>query len=144
MWSPVWSNSIPGKPIQLNRPRFSKYGVFHDKKNKAAKEHIIDMILQRDPDVDIKPHDPISVVLTFVHPRPKKYNRKKDTHERIPKTTKPDIDNLVKMILDCLQRTPLLHDDKQVVMLCASDWFCGKFEHPHTKIQIFRASPYEP
>jgi Holliday junction resolvase RusA-like endonuclease len=144
MWSHVWSNSIPGKPIQLNRPRFSKYGVFHDKKNREAKEHIIDMILQRDPVADIKPHDPISVVITFVHARPKKYLRQKDTIARIPKTTKPDIDNLVKMILDCLQRTPLLHDDKQVVMLCASDWWASKFEEPHTEIKIFRAASYEP
>ena len=32
--------------------------------------------------------------VTFCHKRPQRLNRKSDTLARIPKTTKPDIDNL--------------------------------------------------
>lgn len=120
----------------------SKFGIFHDPKNRAAKQRIIDLILESCPEVEIDPHQPMSLVIEFVHSRPKRLTRKKDSPCRIPKTTKPDIDNLVKMVMDALSCTPLLHDDKQVIMLCASDWYCGRDELPHTQIHLYSQEVY--
>lgn len=121
----------------------SKYGIFHDTKNRAAKHRIIDLILESCPEgLEIDPHQPMGLVIEFVHSRPKRLTRKKDSPCRIPKTTKPDIDNLVKMVMDALSCTPLLHDDKQVIMLCASDWYCGLDELPHTQIHLYSQEVY--
>ena len=45
-------------------------------------------------------------------------------------TTKPDLDNLVKQIKDCLTQMGVWGDDKQVVELCASKRYsdCPRWE----------------
>ena len=144
MWSHLHTQSIPGKPVQLNRPRFSKYGVFRDKKNREYQDHLVAVINSQISDIEPPTKDtPISLVVEFVFPRPKRLNRKKDYTGRIPRVKRPDTDNLIKMILDALQRTHLMHDDGQVVMICASDWIQATNEQPHTKIMLYTAAPYQ-
>lgn len=43
----------------------------------------------------------------------------------IPKTTRPDLDNMAKSLIDCLTKSGLLADDSQIVSLSLS-----KFHHP--------------
>jgi Holliday junction resolvase RusA-like endonuclease len=64
-------------------------------------------------------------------------NRKRDTAARIPKVTKPDIDNLIKMVLDVLTKAEVWVDDNQVVQVVAEDWYCSKAEEPHTQWRIY-------
>ena len=143
MWTRVFTEAIPGPPIQLNRARHGKYGVYHDAKNKGQKREIINLLMESCPiGFQVDPHQPMGLVVEFIHKRPARLSRKKDTIARIPKTTKPDVDNLVKMIMDALQETPLLHDDKQVIMLCASDWWAAKDEQPHTQIHLYSQETY--
>jgi Holliday junction resolvase RusA-like endonuclease len=143
MWTLIFAEVIPGAPVQLNRARHGKYGVYHDPKNKQQKRHIINLLLESCPvGIQIGPNQPMGLVVEFIHKRPVRLNRRKDTSARIPKTTKPDVDNLIKMIMDALQETPLLHDDKQVIMICASDWWAAKGEQPHTQIGLFSQEPY--
>jgi|DEB0MinimDraft_4_1074332.scaffolds.fasta_scaffold01847_12 Holliday junction resolvase RusA-like endonuclease len=143
MWTCIFKQAIPGQPVQLNRPRFSRNGVFHDSKNKQAKQDIIKLLMDSCPvGLNVQPEQPLSLVIEFIHSRPNRLKRKKDTTARIPKITKPDLDNLIKMIMDALQATPLMHDDRQVIMLCCSDWWAAKDEEAHTQISLFSMEPY--
>lgn len=57
---------------------------------------------------------PVSVVMTFVFPRPKRLLRKKDPDGRLYHTKKPDVDNAVKAVLDAITNLRIWHDDTQV------------------------------
>lgn len=76
--------------------------------------------------------------------------RKKDKSQRIFKQTKPDIDNLVKAVLDALQDAEVLKDDSLVIGIMASKYFGAKLESKiseqgQIKIDIYalRGSEYE-
>ncbi len=63
---------------------------------------------------------PLRLEVEVVCQRPKGlFRRIDDNGERAPKTTRPDLDNYVKSILDGLQRAQLFADDAQVVELAA-------------------------
>ena len=86
--------------------------------------------------------EPVFIVMSFVYQRPKSYMRKVDPAERILKGSRPDLDNLVKSIMDTLQDCKLLKDDSQVVGLMAHKWYGAKrdnkkSERNHIKIDIY-------
>jgi len=56
--------------------------------------------------------------------------RKKDPSEPIPKTTKPDVDNLAKLILDSATQSGLWADDNLITQLEIRDWFVEKTTEP--------------
>lgn len=62
---------------------------------------------------------PVSVDLLFLLPRPKARSRKHDPAGLLWCTTRPDVDNLAKAVLDCLTLQGWWRDDSQVVSLRA-------------------------
>ena len=65
---------------------------------------------------------PLSLKVTAVLPVPMSWSGKKITEAESGKlrpTCKPDLDNLVKNIKDCLTACGFWHDDRQVVSLAA-------------------------
>ena len=86
--------------------------------------------------------EPMFMQIHFVFQRPQSLMRKKDPEERIWKATKPDIDNLVKSVMDSLQDCKVIKDDSQVVGLIAYKWYGAKRENKksernHIKIDIY-------
>lgn len=84
---------------------------------------------------------PVAVTVDLVHPRlgkrPKIVPRATwDTGERIPKSTKPDADNLAKTVLDAMTRALVWHDDGQVWRLDVRTWYAAKGEDPHVAILV--------
>lgn len=63
---------------------------------------------------------PLRVDLLFFFRRPKSHFNKKGLKKDAPKfhTKKPDIDNLIKFVLDALNKV-FWKDDSQVVFVCA-------------------------
>jgi Holliday junction resolvase RusA-like endonuclease len=57
---------------------------------------------------------PLRVSINFYLPRPKRLCRKKDTQDALPCTSKPDVDNLAKAVLDCMTQDGWWLDDAQV------------------------------
>lgn len=58
---------------------------------------------------------PVSVVMYFMMPRPKRLYRKKDPAWGIPCPSKPDWDNLAKGTLDAMTADGWWRDDAQIV-----------------------------
>lgn len=80
--------------------------------------------------------EPVSVNLVFFLPTPTSWSKKKkELAERgiIRPTSRPDVDNLVKIVLDAIQGGVAFLDDKQVVELYASKWYS---ENPRTEIKV--------
>ena len=74
----------------------------------------------------------------FVFPRTKAQMWKKKPMVRIPKTTKPDRDNLDKMVLDSLTGV-VLEDDNCVWGGTIEKWHAAGDEQPHTLVTIYYA-----
>ena len=84
-------------------------------------------------------HVPIEVVTTFYLHRPKRLMRKKDPQGPIPHTSRPDLDNLVKALIDGIDRSDAVwHDDSQVSHKESYKYYHAKHERPHVLVQIYR------
>jgi Holliday junction resolvase RusA-like endonuclease len=64
----------------------------------------------------------VRLTIAFYLPRPKKYDAPKYRGAFIPHGTTPDLDKLVRAVLDALTAT-VYHDDKQVTELVAAKYY---------------------
>lgn len=78
---------------------------------------------------------PIALELQFLFARPKSMVWKKRAMPRTLHTTKPDVDNLCKAVMDALSGI-IFEDDRQVAKLVVSKGYCAGHEEPHTVIKI--------
>jgi Holliday junction resolvase RusA-like endonuclease len=84
-----------------------------------------------------KPLDePVALVVHFVLPRPKRLCRKKDPEGQVPHMSKPDLDNLVKSVMDSLNQISLWSDDKIVTQIWASKAYAEKEGTPRIECEI--------
>jgi len=127
---------VDGNPVAMPRPRFTKHGrTYYVKGLIEIKDRIIavikECIVAQSWQTSQKGM-PLKVTMQFVHPRILRLK----TEQRTYKTTRPDIDNIAKMYLDCCTRAEVWHDDSQVVILELSDHYAGIYEQAHTTIII--------
>ena len=80
----------------------------------------------------------LEIDLKFVMKRPKSKFRKKDPDQRYPHIKKPDIDNLIKGVLDCIQIANIISDDSIVWRVSAQKEVASKGESPCIVIHIKR------
>lgn len=85
---------------------------------------------------------PVRVDLVMVWARPKRLQRT-DPAARLPKTTPPDLDNVIKSILDGITASNVLHDDRSIQKCSASKWFGRLGEPPHVEVLIYTGSQHE-
>lgn len=136
MWNLVYQCTFQGSPVSMGRPRKGRYGMYTAPKSaKYMKQQV--KVMKGELDGQEPFTGPVKVCLTFVHKRPQRLLKKSSPEGRILKTTKPDLDNLTKMVLDILTHSRIWNDDNQVVNLVCSDYYCGKTEEPHTQIAIY-------
>ena len=106
---------IHGIPAAQQRPRFfrrgSKVGAYDPQRSKSWKEIVRWSAVEAG--VPILP-GPLKVTLFFLLPRPKSLPKKVTEHTR-----KPDLDNLIKSVLDALKGIAF-KDDAQIVSLRAT------------------------
>lgn len=135
--SPIYFE-IKGNPKALKRHRTLKNGRSYDPSFGDKKS----LMLQS---AKHKPKTPLQgdifARLTFVLKRPKfhfrtgKYKGQlKDKYKLSLPSKKPDIDNLIKLVLDSL--TGFIDDDRQIVRIQAEKIYCDKGEEPHTEIYL--------
>jgi len=130
---------IPGEPIAKKRPRFARRGKFvttyNDQQTEEGKfiQQALFQIGKKEP-----LREPILIDMDFYKSRPKSHYGTGRNAGKIKKSsprwpiTKPDIDNYIKFVLDCLNGVAWT-DDSLVVLTKA-----GKFysEKPRTEISI--------
>ena len=112
---------VLGVPISLNRPRACKRGEFISMYDSQVKEKQ-QVRWQLSGQYKEKPLlMPLAVDLLFGMPIPKqtsKVRTKEMLAGKLVPMKKPDIDNLIKFILDCLNEI-LFDDDSQIVEISA-------------------------
>ena len=127
---------IDEKPRAMPRPRFTKSGIayypaeikYHKKDVSTIIKNAIHKQQWKQPDKKT----PLFVQMDFIHPRVKRLR----TKERTYKTTKPDIDNIVKMYMDCCTTAQVWNDDNQVCKLIVNDYYAAIDEKEHVIIIV--------
>jgi len=123
---------IPGEPQSDARPRAARIGgfiKFYDckaKEKQIVKKFLMCEIATQLKDFPIEVHSitfgtSFSIKFEFYMPIPQSWSEKKrqNAHlQKIPHTVKPDIDNLSKFYLDCMNKI-IYHDDSQITNLLA-------------------------
>ena len=127
--------TVPGQPIAQQRPRFSKANFKVFDPNREDKIEIREKIRSKAPK---KPFEGgVYLTLNFYTQRPlqhfvgKKTDNKLRPEAPLWKVSRPDIDNLVKFIMDVLDEFIL--DDSQICKLITTKKYSVK---PKTVIEI--------
>ena len=125
---------VPGAPIAKKRPRFARRGKFVQTYNEQETEEGKWLLLAKGQITEAL-QGPIKATFIFHMSIPKsapKKMREKALAEYVPHIKKPDLDNLIKFVKDCLNGVAW-HDDSQVCEIEA--WKCYS-EKPCTEIII--------
>ena len=114
---------IPGEPVGQGRPRFTKSGHAYKDKKSASYENLIALAFrEKYPDWKAV-EDPVRVYIRATYPTVPSWSKRKKLMTWLrwstPKTTTPDLDNLIKAALDGLSRGDLWKNDSQVVYVDA-------------------------
>jgi len=124
---------VKGDPVAQARPRFSRSRAY----NKQA--HLLNSqqweVAAQAPHRGIPLKGPISLTIDFVMPIPDSWSqKKKDVLEDSFHEKKPDIDNLLKWILDVLSGI-VIADDRQICCVQCKKRY-GK--EPRTEIEVWK------
>ena len=137
--------SIPGKPIAKKRPRFAvRNGKGIAYNGQSTEEGKVILQLQKESEWIGLIKKPVRIDFCFWFPRPKNHfksnNPDHDLKENAPiyHMQKPDIDNLIKFYLDCMNGI-IIEDDKQVVYISATKEFSGNNYDSDTFIKIIES-----
>ncbi len=151
-WHMVCTFTIPGEPVPLARPRFTKTGVVYtDPKSNQWMRKVAFLAINAAARAGAVPKRllpadaAVLLEVETVHKRPKNLFRKSDTGERAPKVSKPDLTNLIKGIEDGITLARCIwKDDNQVTDLRASkrwakieDRKSKTTEEPHTIVRVY-------
>lgn len=125
---------VRGDPKAQKRHRHARRGEFvkvYDPSSDDKQDFLL-VIRQHAPAVPLE--GPLSVDLWFCYGRPKSHFNKKGLKPNAPDwhTSKPDIDNSVKFVLDAMKGV-FWRDDTQVCLLSSMKVYCGA---PQVKVRI--------
>jgi len=141
-WILRYQGMLQGPPVAMGRPRFTKKGrAYTPQSAKSYKD--TQVANMRAAKGENPPLDGIfKVQISFLHPRTKSLLLRNGElpHGRIWRPKKPDIDNLLKMVLDIITQSEIWVDDNRVVSLSCEDYYCGENEEAHTLFSIYEWS----
>ena len=131
--------TVPAVPVAQPRPRATNVGKTHARMYEAESDHPVHTfkalvkLVARDALADGKPlTGPLSAMMRFVFPRLS--SARKGTG-RVIKSTRPDLDNLAKSVLDSLNNLAY-KDDGQVQHLTIEKLHAGPDEQPSVWVCI--------
>lgn len=136
LWDEI-TFSIGGVPKPQPRPRLSKYGVF-DPANQFKKTYEAEIRKQLPAGFYKDSNMILGINATFYMKIPQYAIKKKmmEKSENSYHTNVPDIDNLIKLMLDCLNEIAF-PDDRQIAKICCEKRYSA---NPRTEIKITRLS----
>ena len=129
--------TVPGVPVAQPRHRVGPRGAYIPKDHPIhAYRQAVLLVWQSLGDVYGAPMPgAVSVGLVFWFPRPQAMVWRTKPQIAVVKTTKPDLDNLAKGVLDSLQNHAF-GDDSRVCELRLSKWIVRDGALPRTEISI--------
>lgn len=118
------------RPVPKARPRLARNGHTYTPKNTVDAEKAISLIAKS---VISKPlSGPLSLYIEFFYAVPKSWSKVRREAIPSPRTERPDLDNIVKLVLDSLNGIAYL-DDAQIVHLSCSKYY-GSSDRIHVSI----------
>lgn len=126
---------VHGTPVGKGRPRISTRGGFvrsyTPEKTRDWECHVADVAHGAMLDAGLVPtYDAVRVVIDAYYPVPTSYSKKKRAaciNGEVKPMVKPDIDNVVKALLDAMNKVVYV-DDKQVVSVEAEKHYTDQDE----------------
>tara|TARA_R100001129_G_scaffold128563_1_gene90599 strand:+ start:239 stop:670 length:432 start_codon:yes stop_codon:yes gene_type:complete len=79
---------------------------------------------------------PVKVTLRAIKTRPQRLRRKSDAEGLCWRTTKPDVDNVAKAVLDALVKAQVIADDQQVARLECDSLYAEKQGLPRVEVTV--------
>lgn len=129
--------TIPIIPVGQMRARHTTFGGFSktykDKKQESREACLNAFLAQNAPAMPMEGELVLRVRCYMPMPKMTKAKTAAALSGEIRPTTKPDLDNLVKHLKDCLTQMRFWGDDKQVVELVASKWYSDR---PRWEVEI--------
>ena len=106
---------VPGKPRSKGRPFVTKAGAtFTPAATKAAEESVLVSSMGSRPEAPWQGPVFVQILFQFTPPKSPKWRAKQAVRLSARHANKPDVDNLVKLVLDALNRSGYWVDDAQV------------------------------
>lgn len=132
--------TVLGNPVGKSRPKFSTFNghaVAYTPAKTVSYENLVKLSFQQQ--CNCKPYDKdvqLAAKIIAYFPIPKSVSKKarqKMIDKEIKHTKRPDVDNLIKAILDALNGIAY-YDDSQICEI-----MCGKYygEEPKVQVQIW-------
>lgn len=128
---------VTGRPVPKGRPRVYNHHAITPRKTLEAEHWLRDQYIEQNP--HSKPFTrQICVDCVFYEPIPKSWSKKKRQlamDGKLSFMSRPDLDNLVKLVLDALNEVAYL-DDSQITGLSAQKIYSGEYENGATIVTI--------
>ena len=139
-WQTVAVFDVQGEPKGQPRPRaFVRNGHASVYDAGTAEGWKAQIALAAHPFLPASPLEgPVKLTAAFFFPRPARLMRKKDPEGAVLHTAKPDADNALKAVMDCLTQIGMWHDDSQVCATIVEKYYAAKAQRPGAVIQIFQ------
>lgn len=129
--------TVPGPPVAKGRPRAFSRGrgiALRTPKKTERYEGKVASFARSAFEGEVMSGG-VAVVMEFVLPRPKRIPKR--TPGRLPAPVKPDLDNLVKAVLDGVEKAGAFEvGDGQVVSIMTSKWYAALGEEPCVEVQF--------
>lgn len=136
----MWTFTIELEPIGKGRPKFSSRGGFGraytPAKTRDWTRRASELFARAwSPQEPLERGVAVGVNITAIFPRLKKHSAKKWSSDRIPKTSKPDKDNIEKITLDAMGS--ILTDDAQVTEGRTAKYWGAVGELPRLEVEVW-------
>ena len=127
--------TVPGEPVAKGRPRFTRSGHAYTTRRTAQFENLV-RLAYSEKFPDLAPSDgPIELTVDAYFSIPKSWPKKRKEYAAdniLQKTSRPDLDNIVKAVSDGLNEVAW-RDDAQI---CELHSWKGFSENPRTEVTI--------
>lgn len=144
MWELVLDIVVYGEPVPKSRPRAYKAGK-HIKMYTPEKVRKYERYVGGQVWAELKEHrrpvidaGPVRFEAEVYHRRPQRLMRRKDPDGPIKLAHKPDVDNVLKSLMDACNKAPLWTDDAQVCSVAVEQFRCAKDGEPRVHMKIYR------
>lgn len=129
---------IPGEPVPQPRHRVGSRGAYIDDDNPihAYKDMIGILATQAIPRSAMPIMGPLKLELICVFGRTKAEQKGKGLKLRMRHAKRPDIDNVIKAVMDALGSAGVFRDDGQIAIIETQKWTASGDEDPHTLVRL--------